>query len=361
MIPSGMETRLVPPASRRGRNLLALAGSAGLILSACSSSPAHHASARPPGPSTTTAPVVATATCPLTGTPVPGGAAVPPRPALAVKVDNYPAARPQSGLDKADVVFEEPVEGGITRYAAVFQCQEAPLVGPVRSARNIDIGILGQLGTPLLVHVGGINPVLANIAASPLVNIDLGHYGSIQTHPAGRVAPYSTYSSTAQMWGTQPSLTTPPQPLFTYSNKKPVGTPASSVNIDFSPTSNVTWKFNPTVSGYTRFYNGTTPDMLSDGVQNMAANVIVQYVQISYGPWLENTEGGLEVQAALYPNASGAAELFRGGTEIAGTWSRGALGSPTQFLSPSGQPIPLQPGQTWVELVPNTIKATTTP
>ena len=68
---------------------------------------------------------------------------------MAVKIDNYPAGRPQSGLDKADIIFEEPVEGGITRYAAVFQCQDAPLIGPVRSARNIDIGILGQLGQPV--------------------------------------------------------------------------------------------------------------------------------------------------------------------------------------------------------------------
>ena len=66
--------------------------------------------------------------------------------------------------------------------------------------------------------------------------------------------------------------------------------------------------------------------MLADGVQNTAANVIVQYVQISYGPWLENSEGGLEVQAALYPNASGVADVFRGGTEITGTWTRSTLG-----------------------------------
>ena len=181
-----------------------MAGLAGLVLAACSGSTPHHASSATTSTTTTstTAAPAAVATCPLTGTPVPGGGPVPQRPALAVKIDNYPAARPQSGMDKADVIFEEPVEGGITRYAAVFQCQDAALVGPVRSARNIDIGILGQLGTPLLVHVGGINPVLANIAASPLVNVDLGNYGRLITHPAGRVAPYSTYSSTAQLWST---------------------------------------------------------------------------------------------------------------------------------------------------------------
>jgi hypothetical protein len=264
-------------------------------------------------------------------------------------------------MDKADVIFEEPVEGGITRYAVVFQCQNAPLVGPVRSARNIDIGILGQLGTPLLVHVGGINPVLANIQSSPLVNVDLGNYGSLETHPAGRVAPYSTYSTTAQLWATHSNLTTPPQPLFGYSNTQPVGAPISSVNIDFSATSNVTWKYDSSISAFERYYNGTTPDRLANGVQNTAANIIVQYVRISYGPWLENSQGGLEVQADLYPNASGTAEVFRGGIEITGTWTRSGLGTPTQFRTSSGAPIALQPGQTWVELVPSTITATTTP
>ena len=347
---------------RLGWRLVAVAGFAGLVLSACSSSPAPHKSAV----QTTIAPTTTTTappapTCPLTGTPVPGGGAVPLRPALAVKVDNYPDARPQSGLDKADVIFEEPVEGGITRYAAVFQCQNAPLVGPVRSARNIDIGILGELGSPLEVHVGGIDPVLANINASPIVNVDLGDYGSIITNPPGRYAPYSTYSSTAQMWGTHPTMTTPPQPIFTYSSKVPKGTPVASVNINFSSTSDVTWNYDAATGQFLRFYNGTTPDTLADGVQNAAANVIVQYVQISYGPWVENSEGGLEVQAALYPNASGNAIVFRNGQEITGTWTRSTLASPTQFLNSSGTPIPLQPGQTWVELVPNTITAATTP
>ena len=348
-----------PIRRRPGLALLALAGLSGLVLSACSSAPTAVKKADPPPPTSTTAkPAPA---CPLTGLPVPGGAAVPARPALAVKVDNYPTARPQSGLDKADVIYEEPVEGGITRYAAVFQCQDAASVGPVRSARNIDIGILGQLGNPLLAHVGGIPPVLANIDASPIVNVDLGENGSIITHPAGRYAPYDTYSSTAQMWGTHPTMATRPQPLFGYSATPPAGTPVASVNINFSSTSNVTWTYNPTTSQFERFYNGTTPDTLADGTQNAAANVVVQYVHISYGPWLENSEGGLEVQADLYPDASGQAQVFRNGVEITGTWQRSALGSPTQFLTAAGTPITLQPGQTWVELVPDTIATAVTP
>ena len=342
---------------------LAAAGLAGLVLSACTASSASHPLAihKPKPTSTTTTTATPPPTCPLTGAAAPLGS-IPQRPAMAVKIDNYPDGRPQSGLDKADIVFEEPVEGGITRYAAVFQCNNAGLIGPVRSARNIDIGLLGQLGNPLLAHVGGINPVIANINASPIVNVDLGASDSLQIHPPGRVSPDADFTSTGIVYGTHPNMTTPPQPLFTYSNDPLAGgSPVYSVNIDFSGTSNVTWKYNNALHAFQRFYNGNAPDVLMDGVVNTAANVVVQYVPISYGPWVENDQGGLEVQAADYPNASGTAEIFRSGYAFPATWHRGALGSPTQFVNAFGVPIPLQPGQTWVELVPSTITATTTP
>jgi Protein of unknown function (DUF3048) N-terminal domain/Protein of unknown function (DUF3048) C-terminal domain len=350
--------------SRARRSLawsaLATAGLAGLVLSACSSSPVtHHDAAAKVDPPTTTSTAPPPA-CPLTGLPAAFG--VPQRPAMAVKIDNYPDGRPQAGLDKADIVFEEPVEGGITRYAAVFQCQNADLIGPARSARNIDIGILGQLGNPLLAHVGGINPVLANINASPIVNVDLGSSDSLMIHPAGRTSPDADFTSTGIVYGTHPTMTTPPQPLFTYSTALPgAGAPAGTVNIPFSGTSNVTWKWNAATNTYQRFYNGTTPDMLVDGAQNQTPNVIVQFVQIGYGPWLENDQGGLEVQADLYPNASGTATVYRNGMAFQATWHRGALGSPTQFVNAFGVPIPLEPGTSWVELVPTTVQVTSTP
>jgi hypothetical protein len=157
-------------------------------------------------------------------------------------------------------------------------------------------------------------------------------------------------------------MTTPPQPLFTYAKTPPAGgTAVSTVNLDFSGTSNVTWKYDATNQLFERFYNGTVPDTLNDGAQDAAANVVVQYVAISYGPWVENSEGGLEVQADLYPNASGTAVIYRNGMAYQATWHRSTLGSPTQYLNASGAQIPLQPGQTWVEYVPNNIQAATTP
>ncbi|MDA8359143.1 MAG: DUF3048 domain-containing protein [Actinomycetota bacterium] len=338
-------------------------GAGALVLAACGGATTTHRDAAPKAASTTTTHSTATAAlCPLTGAPVPGGGAVPQRPALAVKVDNYPAARPQSGLTRADIVFEEPVEGRITRYVAVFQCQQAALIGPIRSARNIDIGILGEFGKPILAHMGGIPPVLANIDASPIIDLNLIDHGTLTHQMPGRVAPYSTYSATASLWGAFPTDTTVPAPVFSYSSSVPTGHDVSAVSkiaIPFSSESNVVWKFNPGLDEFQRYY-GTTPDKLSNGVQNSAANVVVQEVQITYGPWVENATGGLEVQANLYTDASGLALVFRNGAEITGTWSRSSLGQATQFTSTTGQPISLQPGPTWVEIVPNTVTVTAT-
>ena len=347
--------------SRRGWGFLTAAGSAGLVLAACSgASP----TTPPPAPLQSRAHdhYRCAGRCghvPPHGHTGARGWSSPPTPGAGREV-GLPGGRPRAGWtrptsssrspSKAPSLATPPSSSARTPRSSV------PSVRPVTSTS----GYSASWARPWRPREG-INPVLANIEASPLINVDLMDYGSLQTHPSGRVAPYDTYSTTAQLWSTHPTLTTPPQPLFTYSKKTPKGTPVSSVTIDFSGTSDVTWRYDPTSTDFLRFYNGATPDLLADGVQNSAANVIVQYVQISYGPWLENSEGGLEVQADLYPNASGVADVFRGGTEITGTWSRSSLGSPTRFLTAGGAQIPLQPGQTWVELVPNTITATTIP
>ncbi len=294
--------------------------------------------------------------CPLTGQPAPGGQ-VPQRPALAFKVDNYPAARPQSGLENADIVFEEPVEGGITRLVAVFQCQGANLVGPIRSARAVDVPILDQLSKPLFVHAGGINPVIALVNNGNLINDDVFTHGSIVQHMPGRYAPYDTYASTAAAWGLQPGDSTPPAPLYTYSSTTPTGTPVGSVHIDFSGTNNNTWTWSPFNAAWLLSIGGTPANVADGGTRIGVANIVVQSVHITYGPWLENSEGGLEVQAQL--TGSGPLDVFRNGEEITGTWQRASLSDTTTLTATDGSTIALAPGKTWVELVPSTIPVTT--
>jgi hypothetical protein len=264
-----------------------------------------------------------------------------------MKVDNYslgpaPAeARPQSGLNYADVIFEEQVEGAITRYAAVFQCRQAPgLVGPIRSARVIDIGILSELDSPLLV------PVINAIDASTLENVDLGIYSNLDVFPPGRFAPYDTYTRTSWVWAQYKSRNTPPAPIFTFSKYPHGGRPVSQIHLDWSYTSDIYWRWSKLTGTWKRFYNvneavgapDIQPDVLANGVQNQAQNVIVQ--------------GGLEVQAKIADN-SGKAYVFRNGRMIVGRWTHGSLTSPTIFTNTAGKVIPLEPGRTWVEIFPD--------
>jgi hypothetical protein len=308
--------------------------------------------------STTVAPAPAP-NCPLTGAPAPGGV-VPARPALGIKIGNYPGDRPSTGLNQADIVFEEPVEGAITRLLAVFQCQGAALVGDLRSAREPDVGILSQLSDPLFVHAGGINPVIALLADSPLIDENLyqGSNGSAIIQQPGRVAPYSTFVNTASLWAFDPSDTKAPAPIFQYSTALPAGSVAgsgTSVHIPFSSSSDVTWQWSGSVGKYLRSYSGQ-PDILLDKSQTAATNVVILSVQTATGSWVENSEGGHEVDVTA--TGSGPLVVMRNGVAITGTWSRTSLTTPASLTSANGTPIALQPGNTWEELVPDGIPVT---
>jgi hypothetical protein len=347
---------------RRGSSLVVAMSLSALALAACGSSATTTLASSTTAP-TTTAPHTS-ALCPLTGTPAPGNV-VPARPAIAMKVDNYslgptPAeARPQSGLDYADVIFEEQVEGSITRYAAIFQCRDAPaLVGPIRSARWTDVQMLTQLGHPILVHVGGIQPVLDYIQSSALVNLDLGANGSLESNPPGRYAPYDTYTTTQGVWVQAKQPARPPVALFTYSKSVPEGAAVTQVHLDWSGTSDIYWRWNASTGTWLRFYNvgyqsavNIQPDLLADKVQNQAQNVIVQMTSITYGPWVENSGGGLEAESHII-GQSGVAYVFRSGVMVKGTWSSPTNGGPTRYLDQSGHTIALAPGRTWVEVYP---------
>jgi len=295
--------------------------------------------------------------CPLTGVPT-SGTQVSQRPALAVKVDNYPQARPQSGLDQADIVYEEPVEGGITRLVAVFQCQSPSLVGPIRSARAVDVQILDELSKPLFVHAGGIAPVLDLLQGGNLIDENVFTNGSIVQSPPGRYAPYDTYISAAAGWSLDPADTTPPAPVFSYSSATPAGAPVTSVHIPFAGTNDTRWTWNATSGKWLLSYSGT-PATVAGGGQIATSNIVIQTVHVTYGPWLENDVGGYEVQSRM--TGSGPVMVLRNGVAVSGTWSRASVSDPTTLTASDGSPIDLKPGQTWVEIVPSTVTVTTTP
>ncbi len=337
------------------------AAAMGTILASLAGCSTGHATATPAAPTTT----VAAATqgpappklCPLTGTPAPGGA-VPDHPAVAVKVENLPFARPQYGVDAADLVYEEPVEGGITRFIAVFQCRQAARIEPVRSSRLVDAEILPQLGHPVFGFAGGIGPSLRAVDGSGarIVN-DLINPAPFSLDPA-RSAPHNLETSTTALLAAAHHPTGAPAPIFTYSFAPQAGTPALAIHLDFSSSSDVWWRLDPTTYRYKRYY-GTSPAMLGDGAQIQATNVVVEKVVVTPSPYVEDATGVHENYVGVV--GSGPAEVARDGVVIKVRWVHPKPSAPTQLLDSAGKVIPLAPGSTWIELLPTTSTATPAP
>jgi hypothetical protein len=173
-------------------------------------------------------------------------------------------------------------------------------------------------------------------------------------NPPGRYAPYDTYASTASAWGLVPKYTTPPAPVFQYSPTTPAGKAQNTLSIDFSSTSDETWMYQASTHSYTLSYADTGPALVQQPSGQLTpiatSNIVVQVVNYTLGPWVENSEGGLEVM--VVPTGTGPLEVLRDGVFVRGTWKRPSLSSPLQLVSTSGQTIKLQPGTTWVEVVP---------
>ncbi len=295
-------------------------------------------------------------TCPLTGTPAPGGK-IPARPALAIKVENLPEARPQSGLDRADVVFEEPVEGGITRFIAVFQCHGSGRVGPVRSGRLEDPDILRQLGHPVMGFAGGARPVVRAVDRSPVIDENYLIAPDAYTRDASRPEPHNLYTSTAALYkaAKKPIAKAhagPPRPIFTYGDQLPArGRPVGTAHLGFSAYSDVYWHWSGKEGVWLRSH-GTVPHTLTDGSQVQATNVVVMSVRVRAGT-IHDAAGNPSPVVQL--TGSGKAWILRDGMMVAGRWQRASLHDITTFTTKAGATIALQPGTTWVELLPSTI------
>jgi hypothetical protein len=286
---------------------------------------------------------------------------VPERPALAVKVDNLPEARPQYGLGSADVIYEEPVEGGLTRFIVIYQCRDAARIQPIRSARIIDPDIVRQFGAhPLFSHAGGIQPALAAVAASPLIDVGTDHAPArtYQRDPT-RSAPHNLFSSTSLLYAAGVARHAPmvaPPPVFSYGPLSAGAAPAASVHIPFT-YSDVRWTWT-TGQSWSRSY-GTSAAMQADGGQITATNVIIMKVVLQQSPYVEDATGAHENVLTL--TGSGPAQVLRNGAIVNGTWQRASLTDNTRYIDAAGHVIPLSPGNTWIELVPTTIAVTVSP
>ncbi len=301
-----------------------------------------------------TSPSPPPAICPLTGV-KPAAGPVPNRPALAVKVENLPAARPQTGLSYADLIYEEPVEGGITRFIVVYQCEDASRIEPVRSGRLTDPPILVQFGKPVFGYAGGVPAVIKAVRAAGITDVNFNNAPSAYHRDPARQAPHNLYTSTHALYRAAHRTGDVPQPLFTYAADAPSsGSPASSVHVPFSPYSDVFWRWDGSKSAWLRSY-GSVPATYSDGRQMSATNVVIQMVRIRM---TDITDANGMHSPEVISTGTGRAVILRDGKVIRGSWSRPTQADLTVFKDAQGDVIPLTPGKTWIELVPNSVKVT---
>lgn len=282
---------------------------------------------------------------PLTGLPAldPVAAA---RPALVVKIDNNEKARPQSGLNSADIVFEEIVEVQ-TRFAAVFHSRGADPVGPIRSGRTQDIDLLGSLARPLFMWSGGNEAVTAAIEDSDLVNLSAlknSIYDTVGFFRADdREGPHDLYGTTTGAWTLAPDGAVPPPQQFRYRGQfeAAVGEAAVGCSGDMDGLQ-VEWRYDPNSGLYARTTDGVVhEDALSGPITTN--NVIVMVVEYRPSPADPRSP---EAQTI----GSGEVLVYTGGVLVRGTWSRSDRLSPIVLTAVDGTPILLAPGRTWVEL-----------
>lgn len=279
---------------------------------------------------------------------------------LAVMVENHPDARPQAGLNKADMVFEAIVEGGITRFMAVFSSEDADKIGPIRSSRPFYVHWAAGFGA-LYAHAGGSQGALALIPTVKQI-VDLPHSGAyFQRDPKpGIASEHTLFSSTKQ--------------LYDYATEKKVSTDAdvkavkvdddaalakrnasATIGIDFSaPSYKVGWTYERESNKYKRSLAGSAHVDRVSGDQLTTSNVAILEIPHSFDP---NTNQG-KGEWSMPTEGSGKLQLFQNGTVIEGSWKKTDIGEMIQLLDGNGKVLPLVKGKTWFEIVPPDVTVT---
>jgi hypothetical protein len=277
------------------------------------------------------------------------------RPVLVVKIDNAPKARPQIGLNQADVVFEEGVEGGITRFAALFHSQDSKPVGPVRSARSTDIRIVSALHHPLFAYSGANATFQRYVHEAPLVDVGVDAYPDRYHRDNSRTSPYNLFSDTDKRFDLAPDRAEPPPALFAWRSpgaaaSGPGARAVSHARVYWqaSKLTEAVWDWNSTLRGWQRTQNGEV-HVDASGRQVTPANVVIQFVTY-------HDTGQVDSSGTSVPEADvigeGDAWVLTGGMLIPCHWSKPSDTDVTRYRDSSGAEVKLAPGKTWVELVP---------
>ncbi len=299
---------------------------------------------------------------------------------LGVMVENHTEARPQSGLSSADVVYEAVAEGGITRFLNVFYCQDAPYVGPIRSARIYFLKLLQGYGEyPLYAHVGGANTDGPADALGEIEDLGWSQYNDLNQFSVpfptfyrdydrlpNRATEHTVYSSTSKLWdfaAAKRKLTNVDEKgakwdknfkKWAFKDDAKTEDRGTVAKIDFgfwaqfASDYGVVWNYDKATNSYNRT-NGGAPHLdKNTGKPLNAKNVIVVFAKESVA-----NDGYDHGQHLLYKIVgTGDALIFQDGKVIKGGWSKRTEEDQMTFTDASGKEAPLVRGKVFVEILP---------
>lgn len=272
---------------------------------------------------------------------------------LAVVIENSPEARPQSGYNQADVVYETLAEGGITRTLAIFHSQEANEIGPVRSARPYFIDWLSEYNA-LFAHVGGSIDALDYIKSAKISDLNQFNFGSYFWRSTSRYAPHNVYTTTAKLYQAATSAkydtTSNDHEWYDFKTDLPeVERPASQkVTVNFSQALfSAAFTYNPKTNDYVRAVAGVIAKDRATGEEIRVKNVIVQYETVGYGRTRAN-----EQKVDIGTTGKGNGFLFQDGKATKIRWEKSSRTSLTKITDEAGNEIKLNPGRTWICVPP---------
>ncbi len=357
-------TRLGPV---RRPMVVALLGGLTLALAACTGATTPPTA---PTPSTSTVAVPATvdpskqavptptvaAVWPLTGVAVSGTAAN--RPALAVKIENTAEARPQEGLNEADLIWENIVEFDVSRFNVVFQSKVPGEIGPIRSVRPMDIPESAPLHG-LFAYSGGQPGILALAQSSGEQNFSFDSGNSAFYRIKARPAPHNVYSHPADIWAQADPSRVAPTPWFQFGHSAAqasaavAGTPANVLSYRLSAYAHPSWTWDAASSTWLRFEGSAKATTMTSGAaESQIHTVNILTIVASHPNTAFRAQNNAPVPTYTLVNASGDGVLASGGKTIPVKWSKGAQDAAMVVTLADGSPAVFAPGNTWIEMVP---------
>jgi hypothetical protein len=278
-------------------------------------------------------------------------------PVVMGKIDNSPEARPQLGLSKTDAVIDEMVEGGLTRFLAIWHSQMPASFGPIRSVRPMDPDLATAFGG-IIAYSGGQRPFVAAMKASGLYNADeTSEVGKgTMERVTNRVAPHNLFVKAQNLQAAHPDLAAPKQ-LFTFNTDAAdaggtsaslAGKPVIDVKAQF-PAATALWTWNG--KAWARTQDGKVLTDALDGKQLTAANVIVLRVAVDRS--FRDPRYGFVPKTLL--EGAGKGQVFSDGKVLDVTWTKAKAGDYPTLTDASGQVVKLAPGNSWFELVPSDV------